>query len=139
MIEESQRKPDSQRPQLPQATQWAGQAHRERIHPCSEVEMKNRLHQECLATSCQEIGEPRRRRHKEENGLLRRKLNEYSMQQDQESRTVRLLRESSKILTHRAVLAVPTFPTKLLFPPIPKRLAVKPECSEKNMRGNFDC
>ena len=58
---------------------------------CSELEMENRLHQECYARSCQEIEELRRRCCKEENGVSRQKLNEYSLQQDQESRTVSLL------------------------------------------------
>ena len=63
--------------------------------------MKNRLHQECYARSCQEIEELRRRYYKEENGLNRQKLNEYSMQQDQESRTVSLLRDQIQKLRDR--------------------------------------
>ena len=108
---------------------------------CSELEMKNRLHQECYARSCQENEELRRRCFSAENGATRQKWNEYSLQQDQESRTVSLywikfrnyktdrnllkIRKSSKILTHRAVLAAPTFHIKLLFP-----RAANPECSE---------
>ena len=34
------------------------------------------------------------------------------------------------VLTHRAVLAVPTFHIKLLFPRVPKRLTANPGCSE---------
>ena len=33
------------------------QAQRERIHLCSELEMKEHLHQECYARSCREIEE----------------------------------------------------------------------------------
>ena len=58
---ESRRELESQRRQLLEANQWADQAQRERIHLCSELEMKNRLHQECYARSCQEIEELRRR------------------------------------------------------------------------------
>ena len=69
---------------------------------CSELEMKNRLHQECYARSCQEIEELRRRCYKEENGVTRQKLNEYSLQQDQESRTVSLLRDQIQKLQDRS-------------------------------------
>ena len=57
----SRRELESQRQQLLEANQWADQAQRERIHLCSELEMKNRLHQECYAISCQEIEELRSR------------------------------------------------------------------------------
>ena len=63
---ESQRVLESQRRQLLEANQWADQAQRERIHLCSELEMKNRLHQECYARSCQEIEELNRRCFEEE-------------------------------------------------------------------------
>ena len=43
--------------------------------------------------SCQETEEMRRRRCAEENGVTREKLNEISMQQAQESRTVSLSRD----------------------------------------------
>ena len=42
-------------------------------------------------------------------------------------------RESSKILTHRAVMTVPTFLTKLLLPRVQENLAAKMECA-KNTR-----
>ena len=58
---ESRRELESQRRQLLESNQWADQAQRERIHLCSELEMKNRLHQECCARSCQEIEEVKRR------------------------------------------------------------------------------
>ena len=53
-------------------------------------------------------------------------------------------RESSKIPTHRAVLAVPTFHIELLFPRVPKSPAASPECTEihKDMSipgSVFDC
>ena len=60
---------------------------------CSELEMKNRLHQECHARCCQEIEELKRRCYNEENGVTQQKLNEYSLQHDQKSRTVSLLRD----------------------------------------------
>ena len=40
------------------------------------------------------------------------------------------IRKSSKILTHRTVLAVPTFHIKLVFSRVPKSLAAIRECSE---------
>ena len=70
---ESQRELGSQRLQLSEANQWADQAQRERIHLCSELEMKNRLHRECYARSCQEIEELKRRCYQEENAVRRRK------------------------------------------------------------------
>ena len=85
---ESRRDLESQRRQLLEANQWADQAQRERIHLCSEL-----LHQECYVRSCQEIEGMKGRCCKEENGVTQQKLNEYSMQHDQESRTVSLLRE----------------------------------------------
>ena len=97
---ESRRELESQRRQLLEANQWADQAQRQRIHLCSELEMKNRLHQECYARSFQEI-EELRRRCKDENEVTRQKLNEYSMQQDQESRTVSLLRDQVRKLQER--------------------------------------
>ena len=54
---ESRRELESQRRQLLEANQWADQAQRERVHLCCELEMKDRLHQECYARSCQEIEE----------------------------------------------------------------------------------
>ena len=86
-----------------EATQWAAQAQRERIHLLSELEMKNRLHQECYARSCQEIEESKKRclKKKKENGVTKKELNEYSMQQDQELRTVSLLRDHVRKLQER--------------------------------------
>ena len=60
--------------------------------------MKNRLHQECYARSCQEIGELKRRFDQEENAVRQRKLEEFNMQHDQESRTVSLLRDQVRKL-----------------------------------------
>ena len=98
---ESQRELESQRRQLLEANQWAAQAERERIHLCSEMEMKSRLHQECHARSFQEIEELKRRCYKEENGVTQQKFHEYSMQDDQESRTVSLLRDQVRKLQER--------------------------------------
>ena len=58
---ESQRELESQGRQLLEANQWADQAQRQRIHLCSELEMKNRLHPECYTRSCQEIEALKRR------------------------------------------------------------------------------
>ena len=44
------------------------------------------------------------------------------------------IRKSFKILTRRAVLAVPTIHIKLTFPRVPKSQAANPECSEIHER-----
>ena len=98
---ESQRELESPRLQLFEDIHWADQAQRERILLCSELEMKNRLHQESCARSCQEIEELKKRCYKEENRVTQQKLNENSMQQDQESRTVSLLRDQVQKLKER--------------------------------------
>ena len=147
---ESQRELESQRQQSLKANQWADQAQRQRIHLYSELEVKNRLHQECYARSCQEIEELKRRCYKDEHEVTQQKMNEYTMQHDQESRTMSLLRdqvrkllerlefiEDSKIFQDpdsRAVLAVPTFRNKLLSPRVPESLAANRECSEIHER-----
>ena len=95
------RNSESQWLQLSEANQRADQAQRERIHLCSELEMKNRLHQDCCTIGCQEFEELRRRCSKEENGASRQRLNKYSLQQDQESRTVSLLRYQIRKLQDR--------------------------------------
>ena len=56
---ESRRELESQGRQLLEANQCADQAHCERLHLCSELEVKDRLHQECHTRSCQEIDELR--------------------------------------------------------------------------------
>ena len=66
-LSESQRELESQRLQLLEVNQWADQAQRERIHLCSELEMKSSLHQECYARSCQENEELKRHCYQEEN------------------------------------------------------------------------
>ena len=53
------------------------------------------------SSSCQEIEELKRRCCKEENGVTQQKLNEYSMQHGQESRTVSLLRDEVRKLQER--------------------------------------
>ena len=98
---ELQRELESQRRQQLKASQGADQAQRQRIHLCSELEMKKRLHQECHARSCQEIEELKRHCSQEENEVTRQKNNEYSMQHDQESRTVSLLRDQVRKLQER--------------------------------------
>ena len=89
---ESRRELESLRRQSLEANQWADQAQRERIHLCSS-------HQECHARSRQEIEVLRRRCFQEENGVTRQKLNENSMQHDQESRTVSLVRDQVRKIT----------------------------------------
>ena len=95
---ESPRELKSQRLQSLEANQWADQAQRERRHLCSELEMKSRLHQECYERSCQEIGQLKRRCDQEEIAVRQRKFEEYNMQHDQESRTVRFLRDQFRKL-----------------------------------------
>ena len=98
---ESQRELESQRQQSLKANQWADQAQRQRIHLCSELEVKNRLHQECSARSCQEIEELKRRCYKDENEVTQQKMNEYTMQHDQETRRMSLLRDQVRKLQER--------------------------------------
>ena len=98
---ESQRELESQRLQLRMANQWADQDQRERIHMCSELEMRSRLHRECYARSCQEIEALKRRCYQEENAAQQRNLEEFIAQQDQESRTVHLLRDQVRRLQER--------------------------------------
>ena len=57
---ESQRELEPQRWQILEANQLADQAQRETIHLCSELKMKNRLHQESYARSCQKFEELKR-------------------------------------------------------------------------------
>ena len=63
---ESQRELQSQTLQLLEDIQWTDQALRERTHLCSELMMKNCLHQDCYARSCQEFEELKRRCYQEE-------------------------------------------------------------------------
>ena len=98
---ESQRKLELQRRQLLEANQLQDQVQRERIHLCSELEMKNHLHQECYARGCQEIEELKRRHIQEENEVTQRKMKEKTTQHDQESRTVSLLRDQARRLQER--------------------------------------
>ena len=71
---ESRREVECQRRQVLEANQWADQAQRERTHLCSDLEMKNRLYQECDARSCQEIAELKRRCYEDENEVTHQKL-----------------------------------------------------------------
>ena len=73
-VMESRRELECQRRQLLEANLWADQAQRERIHLCSELEMKSRLHQECYARSCREIEELKTRCYQEENTEKQRRL-----------------------------------------------------------------
>ena len=98
---ESQRKLDSQKQQLLMANHWADEAQRERIQLCSELGTKSHLHKECYARVCQEIEELKRRCNHEENAAKERKLEEFVAQQDQESRTVNLLRDQVRRLQDR--------------------------------------
>ena len=98
---ESQRELESQEQQLLMGSQWADQAQRERIHLCSELEMKNRLHRDCYARSCQEIEELKRRCCEEETEVTQQRMNEFTTQHDQESRTAILLRDQFRRLQER--------------------------------------
>ena len=98
---ESRRELGSQRRQVLEANRWADQAQRERIHLSSELVMKNHLQKEGCARSCQEIEELKKTLLLGRNGVTRQKLNEYSMQHDQESRTVSLLPEQIRKLQER--------------------------------------
>ena len=69
---ESQRELGSQKQQFLMVNQWSDQAQRERIHLCSDLEMKIRNHRECYARSCQEIEELKRRCYEEENAAKQR-------------------------------------------------------------------
>ena len=69
------------------------------MYLCNELKMKNRLHQECYTRSCRETEELKRRCYKEEDGVTQQKLNNYSMQHDQESRTVSLFAGSNAEIT----------------------------------------
>ena len=75
---EPQRDLESQRLQLLKANQWANQGQRERIHLCSELEKKNRLHQESYARSCQEIEELKRSCYEKGNLLKTMKIGRVS-------------------------------------------------------------
>ena len=63
--------------------------------------MKNRLHQECSQEIAKKLKNQKRRCKKEENGVTQHKLNKYSMQQDQESRTASLQRDQIRKLQER--------------------------------------
>ena len=142
---ESRRELESQRRQLLEANHWADQAQRERIHLCS----------------CQEIEELRRRCFQEEHGVTQEKLNEYSMQQDQESRTVSSVRDRIRKLEDRLefledskIFQDPDSPSSFgsahvshqaLFPSSSKKLGREPRM-QRNTRENisfpgsvFDC
>ena len=121
---------------------------RERIHLCSELEMKSRLHQECYVRSWQEVEELTRRCYQEENIWITTKIGRMScaawsgiahsesVERDQVRRLQERLvynedsKESSVILTHRAVLTVSTFLIKLLLPRVQESPAAKLECCD---------
>ena len=63
--------------------------------------MKDHLHQESYARSCQEKEELKRRCYQEENIEKQRRLEEFPTQHDQESRTVSLLRDQVRRLQER--------------------------------------
>ena len=54
-----------------------------------------------MQRNCQEIEELKRRRCKEEHGVTQQKMTEYSLQHDQESRTVSFLRGQNRKLQER--------------------------------------
>ena len=99
------------------------QAQRERIHSCSELVMKDHLHQESYARSCPEI-----ERMSKDAAMLSRG-NYWTNNEDWKNFSHSMIRNheqwvySSTILTHRAVLAVPTFRIKLLLPRVQESLS----------------
>ena len=106
------------------------QAQRERIHSCSELVMKDHLHQESCARSCPEI-----ERMSKVAAMLSRG-NYWKNNEDWKNFLRSMIRNheqcvySSTILTHRAVLALPTFRTKLLLRRVQESSAAKLECRE---------
>ena len=82
---------ESQRLQLLEDIHWTCHVQRERIHLCSEMKMKTRLHQESYARSCQNFEELKRSFNEAENTEKQQRLWEFPVQHDQESRTMSLL------------------------------------------------
>ena len=108
---ESQRELEFQRRQLPKANQWADQAQRQRIHLCSELEIKNRLHQKCYARSYQEIEELKRRCFKDENEVTQQKMNECTMQHELLRDQVRNLQERLEFIEDSKIFQDPDSPS----------------------------
>ena len=109
----------------------ADQAQCERIHSWSKLKMKNRLHQDCYARSCQDFEGLRIRRYQEEKTEKQQRLEEFPMQDDQESRTVSLFFHD---LDWR-----PTF-IKLLLPRVcrkPSRKVGMPRNTREDMRYSW--
>ena len=111
------------------------QAQRERIHLCSGLKMKSRLHQECYARSCQEIEDLKRRCYREENGVSRT----ASLLRDQ----IRKLQERLEFIKDSKIFQDPDSPRSFhsahlshhaLIPSSPKSLAANLECSEIHER-----
>ena len=95
---QSQCELESQRHQLRQASQWADQAQREIMRLCGELERKNRLHQESYTRNRQEIEELRRRCYKAEHKLSQYRLDEFSMLQERDPKTVSHLKDQIREL-----------------------------------------
>ena len=139
---ESQRELGSQRQQLVMANHWADQAQRERIHLCSELEMRRHLHQESEARNCQEIEELKRRCCQEVNSskttkswtnLTHSKIRiHFKIRFEDYKNDKNLLntQESSKTLTRRAVMAVLPLLIKLVLLRVPESQAAKQERRE---------
>ena len=110
---ESQRELESQRQQLLMASCWANQAQRERIHLCSELEMKSHLHQEGYARGCQESEELKRRCSQGENAARQQKLEELIAQQNQDSLRdqVRKLQERLELIEDSRIFQDPDSPS----------------------------
>ena len=87
-----------------------------------ESKMKNRLHQECYARSCQQLEELRKRFFQEEFfSKKKRRLEEFPTQHDQESRTVTLFFYDTDLLSSC---------DGSLLPRVRENLAAKLECRE---------
>ena len=117
---ESQRELGSQRQQLVMANHWADQAQRERIHLCSELEMRRHLHQESEARNCQEIEELKRRCCQEVIAARQQKLDELNAQQNQDSfqDQVRRLQERQEFIEHSRIFQDPDSPCSYGSTPI---------------------
>ena len=113
---------ESQRLELYQANQWAGQAQQENSRPFGEVSTKNRIHQEHHARDCQDRVKLRKICCKQADRVRRLRIDEVSKQKKQNSSTVNQLLSqiqelqdkvnalNSMILRHRAAQECPTFP-----------------------------
>ena len=96
---ESGRELESQRRQWPEVNQWTDQAQRERYTYVVNWSWRTVFTRNAMQDVAKKFEESRRPLYVEQNGVTRQTLNEYSVQQDQESRTVSFFRGSSKVIS----------------------------------------